>query len=185
MNNKYFILRHGQALSNEKRIISCFPEKFHNPLTLKGKKRVRATVGRLKKEKIDLIFSSDILRTRQTAEIIVKKLKIKPKYDKRLREYNVGIFNGKSIEGFKKFLSREKRFSIKPAAGETYLQIKKRMYNFLKDIDKKYSNKNILMISHEVPLTLLEAKVKRISDQEFFKKYPKEKRIKPGELRQL
>ena len=185
MNNKYFILRHGEALSNKKGIISCLPEKFHNPLSLKGKRQIKTVVPRLKKEKIDLIFSSSVLRARQTAEIIAKELKIKPKYDKRLKEYNFGIFNGRSIEEFRKILSPKKRFENKLSKGETFVEIKKRMSDFLKDIDKKYSNKNILIISHEAPITQLEAKLKGISNQEFFKKYPKKKRINPGELRQL
>jgi len=185
VNNKYFILRHGEALSNKKGIISCLPEKFHNPLSLKGKRQIKTVVPRLKKEKIDLIFSSSVLRAGQTAEIIAKELKIKPKYDKRLKEYNFGILNGKPIEEFRKILNPKKRFENKPSKGETFVEIKERMSNFLKDIDKKYSNKNILIISHEAPITQLEAKIKGVSNQEFFKKFPKEKRIKTGELRKL
>lgn len=185
MNNKYFILRHGEALSNKKRIVSCFPEKFYNPLTLDGRKQIKDIIPRLKKKKIDLIFSSNVLRTCQTAGIVAKELKIKPKQDKRLTECDFGVFNGKSIDEFRKFFWGRERFKKKSPKGETYVEIKKRMYDFLKDIDKKYSNKNILIVSHEAPLTQLEAKIKGVSSQEFFKKYPKKTRIKPGELRRL
>ncbi len=207
MKNKYYILRHGESIANRKKIISCWPEIIPSPLTNKGREQIKIVAEKLKNKKIypvrnfehggkkqeenisngiDLIFSSDVLRTKQTAEIVGKKLEVKPKYDKRLREYNVGIFNGRTGEDFRKFLPVGiKRFRVKPPKGETFVDIKKRMYDFLKDIDKKYSNKNILIVSHEAPLDLLEAKIKGVSNQLFFKKYPKGKRIKTGELRKL
>lgn len=207
LNNKYYILRHGQAISNVKDAISCWPEKFYNPLTLKGKKQIKVVAKKLKMKKIALIFSSDLLRTRQTAEIIAKELnpvkgykdkkeaknlqtsnrvKIKPKYDKILRELDVGIFNGKPIQELKDFLPvGEKRFRTGIPKGENYSEIRKRMYDFLKDINKKYSGKNILIISHQLPLALLEAKIKSLSIKEFFSKSFKEKRLKTGELRKL
>jgi broad specificity phosphatase PhoE len=187
-NNKYFILRHGEARSNKKKIISCWPEKFYNPLTLKGKKEVKKAAGKLKAKKIDLIFASDLLRTKQTAEVAGKELKLKPIYDKRLREYNVGLFNGKTIEEFREFLpTGMKRFKDKPPKGETYFDIQKRIFDFFREIDKKYSQKNILIISHQVPLSLLEANIKKISRREIFNRYlgREEKRIKTGEVREL
>jgi len=186
MNNKYYILRHGESIANRKKIISCWPEKIPSPLTRKGREQIKTQAKKLKKKKINLIFSSDLLRTRQTAEIVGKELKIKPRRDKRLREYNVGIFNGKTIKDFRRFLPTGiKRFKIHSPKGETYIDIKERMYDFLKEIDKRYSGKTILIISHQLPLILLEGKVKGFSNQGILKKYPKKKRIKTGELRKL
>ena len=176
LNNKYYILRHAQAISNIKDIISCWPEKFDNPLSLKGQKEVKASAKKLKDKSIDLIFASDVLRTKQTAEIVEKEIKIKPKYDKRLREFNVGILNTMTIEEFRKYFPRETRFKKKPKKGETYNGIDERMYSFLKEIDKKYKNKNILVVSHQLPLLFFEAKIKG---------FPKEKRLETGELRIL
>ena len=187
-NNKYYILRHGQALSNKNNVLSCWPEKGRFPLTLKGRKQIRESAEKLKNKNIDLIFTSDVLRTKQSSEIVSKILKIKPKFDKRLREYNFGIFNTKSAEEFGKVFPHnnlEIRFTKKPKKGETYVEIKRRMYDFLKEINNKYKDKNILIISHEGPITLLEAKIKGFSNQETFKKIPEEKKIKTGELRQL
>lgn len=184
--NRYFILRHGEALSNKKEIVSCWPEKFHSPLTQKGKKQIKSLIDTLKKEKIDFIFSSDILRTMETAKIIGKGLGIEPQYDKRLREYNLGIFNGRPLAEVRRFFkNEEERFKIRPPKGETYSEIKKRVSEFLKDIEKKYSNKTILIISHQIPLMFIEGELKGLSDKEILKKYPKEKRIQTGELRKL
>ena len=40
LNNKYYLLRHGEAISNAKNIISSWPEKFRNYLTGKGKEQI-------------------------------------------------------------------------------------------------------------------------------------------------
>lgn len=192
LNNKYYILRHGEALSNVKNIVSCWPEKFKNPLTRLGKEQVKESAEKLKNlteqagKGIDLIFSSDMLRTKQTAQIVGKALKVNPEFDKRLREYNVGVFNGRPVMDFTEFLTNNLiRFNKKSKGGETYSDIINRTFEFLKDIDKKYENKNILIVSHQVPLTLLLAKVYGLSLQEIFKKYFTEGRIKTSEIREL
>jgi len=186
MRNNYYILRHGQAYSNTKEVISCWPEKFHNPLTLKGKQQIERVAQKLKTKNIDLIFASDILRTRETAEIVGREIGIKPKHDKRLREYNVGIFNNRPIQEFRDFLpNKQERFKKKPSVGETYQDIQKRMYSFLKEIDEKYSNKTILIVSHQLNLMLLDAKINKISDKDFIKEYSGSNRFETGEFNKL
>ena len=191
LKNKYYIMRHGQAKSNVKAICSCWPEKFKNPLTLLGEEMVRESAEKLKAkldlegQTIDLIFCSDLLRGKQTGLLVGKIFDIKPKFDKRLREINFGIFNGEHLEKMWKYFKTEKeRIKSAPAKGETYNQILDRMMNFLKEIDKKYKDRNILIISHEGPLGLLQARVSGLSLEQATK-IPLEKRIHKGEVREL
>jgi broad specificity phosphatase PhoE len=187
-NNNYYILRHGESVANVEDIHSCWPEKFYSPLTNKGIKEAEAVAKRLKKKNIDLIFSSDILRTKQTAVIIAKELNLEIKYDPRLREVNIGIFNAKPLSEFRKFFPKEKinkRFKEKPEGGETYTDVRNRMHDFLKDKDKKYKSRNILIISHQAPLILIESIAKNIPNSQVFKVFTKTKRIKTGELRKI
>jgi isoleucyl-tRNA synthetase len=193
-SNRYFILRHGQSRRNVDKIVACWPEKVLIPLTKKGKSQIKEVAKKLKKKRIDLIFSSDLLRTKQTAEIISEELGIKPKFDKRIRELNLGTFNGQPIEKTGRFWDPErklsrveyylKRFKIKAPKGESWLDSKKRMYQFLKEIDRKYQNKNILIISHENPITMLEGAAKGFSREEIIK-YRDRSHIRVGELRKL
>ena len=179
-------MRHGQSISNVKALCSCWPEKFKNPLTKLGKELIKGSAKKLLNEKINLIFASPLLRTEQTAEIVGKLIKIKPKYDKRLREMGFGIFNNKKLEGMWKYFKNEKeRIKHAPPKGETYAEILERIMSFLKDVDKKYKKKNILIISHEGPLSLLQGRVMGISLKETIKKFPLEKRIHKGEIREL
>jgi broad specificity phosphatase PhoE len=195
LKNRYFLLRHGYSLKNQKDIASCWPEKFYLPLTKEGKKQIKEVTKKLRKKKIDLIFSSDILRTKQTANIIGEELGLKPKLDKRLREVNVGILNGESIKKIGRFYDKErkltpleyytKRFQMAPPKGEKYSEVEQRLYNFIKEIEAKYKNKNILIISHQRPLTLLEKVVRNYNMKQFVKIILEKKEIKLGELRKL
>jgi broad specificity phosphatase PhoE len=179
-------MRHGQAISNVKALCSCWPEKFNNSLTSKGKAEIKESVKKLIDKDIDLIFASDLLRTKQSAGIIGKTLKIKPKFDKRLREVGFGIFNGKKLESMWKYFKHEnERIKSRPPKGENYEEILKRMASFLKETDKKYKNRNILIISHEGPLCLLQGKVLGLSLKETIEKYSLDKRIHKGEIREL
>jgi len=185
-------MRHGQAISNTKAICSCWPEKFKNPLTILGKEIVREAAEKLKKrldlegQSIDLIFASPLLRTEQTAKIAGKVLGIKPKFDKRLREIGFGIFNGGSLERmWKHFKTEEERIRKGPPKGESYSEILDRMLSFLKDTDKKFKDRNILIVSHDGPITLLQAKIAGFSLKETIKEFPLPKRIHKGEIREL
>src|SRR3989344_5492080 len=96
-------MRHGEALSNTGHIISCWPEKFNNPLTPEGKKQAKEGAKALKDKNIDFIFSSDILRAMETAWIVAGILGITAVHpDARLREYNIGVLNGMPITDFSK-----------------------------------------------------------------------------------
>jgi len=160
LNNKYYLLRHGEAKSNVENIVSCWPEKFHNPLTKKGVAKIERVAKELKNKNIDLIFSSPLLRTKQTAEIVAKTFGLKVKFDKRLRELGFGTFNNGSADKFiNYFNSIKERIKKRTPGGENYVQVLKRVEGFLKDTDKKNKNKNILIVSHQAPLLLLLGKV--------------------------
>jgi broad specificity phosphatase PhoE len=192
LRNKYYIMRHGQAISNVRAVCSCWPEKFKNPLTILGEEIVRESAEKLKAkldlsgQTIDLIFSSDLLRTKQTSEITGKIFEVKPKFDKRLREINFGIFNNGSLERmWKHFKTEEERIRQKPPKGESYVDILYRMESFLKETNKKYKDRNILIISSEGPLFLLQGRVMGLTLRQTIEKFPLEKRIHKGEIREL
>jgi len=185
-------MRHGQAISNVKRLCSNWPEKFKNPLTKFGEEMVRESLEKLKNtldsegQTIDLIFCSPLLRCKQTAEIASKIFDVKSKIDKRLREVGFGKFNGKSLylmwDSFKK---EEERINKGPDGGETYKQILNRMWAVAENCEKKYKDRNILLVSHEGPSFLLQGKFMGLSIKQTIKEFPKEKRIHKSEIRKL
>ncbi len=163
--NVYFMMRHGEAEQNIRGILNSKLETNHYRLTEKGKKQVLAAAKKIMRRlaggKIDIIFSSDLLRAKETSEMIVDSLKIgrdKIFFDKRVREVNFGTFDGKTSQEYRNYFSSYKeRFEKNPPVGENFSQLKNRVSEFLYDIDKKYSNKNILIVSHEAPIWCMAA----------------------------
>ncbi|MDD5145640.1 MAG: class I tRNA ligase family protein [Candidatus Pacebacteria bacterium] len=192
--NSYFVIRHGESYKNKKDVLSCWPEKTPFNLTEKGKVQIATVAKKLKNKKIDLIFSSDILRTKQTAEIIAKDLNLKVKLDKRLREINIGILNGKKQKDAFDFWGKstlspieytQKRFQVTPPEGENYADVEKRMLSFMKEMENKYQGKNILLVSHQRPITLLEKVMEGFDIKKFADILVKDKEIKLGEIREF
>lgn len=186
LKNKYFLLRHGQALSNVENVISCWPEKREFPLTEEGRRQIEESAVKLAGKKIDMIFSSDLLRTKQTAEIVAKKLNREIKYDERLREYNMGEYNGKGIEEYYKVFDNQlDRFYKKAEDGESYTDIKERIISFVSEKESEYTGKNILAVSHQIPIIIFLGVINGLSNEEIVEKYLNTNRIKNGEIAEL
>ncbi|MEK7124516.1 MAG: histidine phosphatase family protein [Patescibacteria group bacterium] len=186
LNNKYFILRHGEALSNLRKVTSSWPETFENHLTEKGVEMIKEAAEKLKKENIDLIISSDLLRTKETAEIVGNALDITPQFDERLREINFGTMNGGPISELDiKFRNEAERITDKMEKGESYQDVWKRVSDFLNEMELKYKNEDILVISHECPLWILESIIKSMSLEENLKRIKRDERIHKGQVKEL
>ncbi len=171
-SNNYYLMRHGHSCTQEEERLCSWPEKRHCPLTAKGRREVSELVKNLKEEKIDLIFSSDLLRTKETAEMASKEIGVKINFDERLREMDFGEFDGKPVKNWKKeFLGTEKGFNNPPEGGESFNEIKLRTLDFIKELEKKYKGKNILIVSHGGPLWLLQAAIKGLNNKETMEQF--------------
>ncbi len=153
--NRYIMVRHGQAEHNLLGVIDSSPETYS--LTDKGRKEAEAAAKKLAKEGVDLIFSSDFKRTRETAAAIAGAAGIKTvHYDERLREINLGVLDGLPVtEYHKKYATYDVKFEHRPEGGEALSDLRARVIGFMKDIEEKYSGKTILIVSHEYPLWIL------------------------------
>ncbi len=186
MNNRYFLLRHGKTEYQKKKRGFIYPKKEKEPILLvkEGIKEIKEAAEKLKKRGgVDLIFSSPLPRTRQTAGIIAEILGVdKVYFSQKIKEVDVGVYAGKT----KKELNNDypetiKRFKLPLPGGENWNNLKDRMYSFLTSLEKKYKNKKILIVSHGDPIWMLLGKVKNLSNKKILeekrKLYPK-----PGKL---
>jgi len=172
MRIKYFLLRHGETIYQTKKDDLLYPwPDFITSLTKKGKNQAKTAAKKLKSKKIDSIYSSDFFRTCQTAEIVAKKLGLKVKLDKRLRDINWGIYKDGPSKKYRQFFSSTKqRFSKRPPKGENWRDVKKRMMDLIKDIEKKHKNRTILIIGHGDPLWLLNGALKGFNEKEILER---------------
>ncbi|MCK4386697.1 MAG: class I tRNA ligase family protein [Candidatus Pacebacteria bacterium] len=165
--NRYFTIRHGEAENNILQVCSKNKNDGYH-LTEGGKEQIKKSAQELKNKGIDLIISSPYIRAKESAEILAKELDT-PKIveDDRIQEINNGALGGKSCSEYRAFFENDgEKFTKTPDQGENFNEIKKRTGEFLSDIDKKYSQKNILIVAHENILWLLEAAGQALNVQE-------------------
>jgi len=174
--NNFWILRHGEANHVQAGTIASGIEGKNNTshLTEKGKGQVEGSVKKLAKQlgkkKLDMIISSPYARAKETAKIAAKITGAKVVVDKRLAELNVGPFNGRLVSDYQAFFQNGlERFVKAPAGGETLVDVKKRVMEFMIDINSKYGDKNILITGHGDPLWMLEGAVKNLSNEDILK----------------
>lgn len=157
--NSYFVMRHGESEGNMKRIVTSSIETAGKyPLTETGKGEAQRAAQALR-GKIDLIFASPLLRTQETAAIVAEALGLEREAvitDERIREVGGGVFDGCPLEEYEAFVGEgTDRFMKAPEGGETRAEVRRRMGEFLYDLEKRYAGKRILVVSHEDPLIAL------------------------------
>ncbi len=158
--NKYFVMRHGEGEQNVLNILSSKIDTPHH-LTEKGKGQALASAEKLKEQKITKIIASPFIRTKETAEIVAEAVGLSKEsivYDPRIGEMNLGDFDMKDCSAYREYFdSFEDQFEKPAPNGESHNDVRKRVGEFLYDVDKKYSDENILFVTHGGPAWMLQA----------------------------
>jgi isoleucyl-tRNA synthetase len=165
--NVYYVMRHGQAQSNIERVFDS-TGRPDNHLTPEGKQVVRESAHKLAKEtKIDLIITSPMIRTRETADIVRSVFGLPESavmVDERLHEIRVGSFDGQLVDMWRNsFATRMEPFEKAVEGAETFIEVRARVGEFLFEVEKRYPNKKILFVSHGCPSWLLHTIANRYS----------------------
>jgi isoleucyl-tRNA synthetase len=163
--NRYFVMRHGEAESNVLRILNSDITK-ENHLTEKGKNQIRESSKLLKEVKFDYIIVSPFLRTKETANLVKKELNSSAEiiFDDRLKEEDMGIFEGKTSDDYRRAKGSINKYIFQPEGGESFKDVKLRVSEFIYDIEKRYENKKILIVTHGAPAIMLQAGIKGFND---------------------
>ncbi len=164
--NTYIAMRHGEAQSNVRGLVSSHPETFENTLTPRGKRQVRSAIARLKREKIDLVVSSDITRAEETARLVASSLGVPQLTDLRLREISCGSLNGRTVREYDTAAGEPaSRFTKAPAGGETLGEVRSRVMALVAELEATYEGRRILLVSHGDPLWILSGAAQGLSDE--------------------
>lgn len=157
----YFV-RHGESEGNKKNT----HQNVNTPLSDKGIKQAEALAKRLKDVHFDIIYSSDSLRAKQTAEIINKETKTNIEYWPDLVEMRMSSeIRGKSVDDpevikIKKLIHENYyKGNFKYSDEETFDELNERSKRVLKHLEEKHGNQTVLVVSHS---TAIKATVGRI-----------------------
>ncbi len=136
-----YVVRHGQTDWNLKKIYQGRKDIQLNNMGLEQAKELKS---KLKNVQFDYVFSSPLTRALQTARTITNQNII---IDERLIERCNGEFEGKSVcdcpTNYDFNNPNDNRYGI-----ENITVFKKKITSFLKELQSKYINKNILIVSH-------------------------------------
>lgn len=151
MNNSYYFMRHGQSLANLKHLVISSPDngvKYYG-LSAIGKKQTLESISKNKDlNKNTIIYSSDFKRAKETAEIVSAHLKSKePILRKELRERFLGVYEKGKDNMYHKLWEEDLKGKTLQSV-EPVTSVAKRIEILINEIEKKYKNKNILLITH-------------------------------------
>lgn len=151
-------MRHGEARSNVEGFVNSDNE-VENHLTENGKAAVLASAQLLKKKGITTIVASPLTRTQETAHLVAKVLGLPPSSvmtDTRLSEVHFGELNNTPVSEWNAiFATLSDKFNRAVDGGETYKQVLARVGDFLFDIERRYTKKNVLIVTHGTPAWLM------------------------------
>jgi len=152
---RLILIRHGETDYNAEKKYYGFSDP---PLNDIGTWQAERLHERLKTEKIDQVYSSDLKRARHTAGIVFKNNEIKIYSD--LREMNFGIFEGlqhyEIMEKYSQIYTNwiKNPLNIKIPKGEAFKSFKKRVLLILKSIIAENKGRTAAIISHGGPIKI-------------------------------
>ena len=136
-----YVVRHGETNYN---VEGRYEGRIDTPLNENGIMQARKLKEVFKDIKFDVVITSPLIRTIQTANEITDTEKIT---DERIIERSNGELEGKLkseiTEGIDFNDPNEKRYNI-----ASIVDFRKRIYSFLDDIKEKYRGKNVLVVTH-------------------------------------
>jgi len=139
---KLYVMRHGETITNTMHLISGNKEA---DLTKKGITQAKQAKEFLKNTHFDLVLASPLSRARVTASTVTDEPII---IDKRLIERDYGTFDMQrkddvDYDGFWNY-----KLNMDSNNGESIQKLLKRVENLITDLNIKYPNKTLLLVTH-------------------------------------
>ena len=148
---RVYIVRHGETEWNNQGRIQGHTDIY---LSEKGREQARAVARRLAEVPFDIAYSSNLSRTRETAQIILGERNIPLHPTPQLREYNKGVFEGLTVHEYSLRYPELYRASLvndpdfAPAGGETIRQTTARMAQFVAQLRERHLDDTVLIVGH-------------------------------------
>ncbi|MBN1685194.1 MAG: histidine phosphatase family protein [Spirochaetales bacterium] len=148
---KFILVRHGETEWN-----LCKKQQGHldSPLTKTGIEQAQLLAKRLREEKIDALYSSDLGRAVRTAEIIGGEVDLPVHPDNRLRERNFGSMQGMTLQDYRSRWPGQESFvdatdlDYAPPGGESQRQFCNRCIEVCVDLSARHPGNSILLVAH-------------------------------------
>lgn len=143
------LARHGESDWNRAKRWQGHADR---PLTDAGRAQSRELAERLAETELDAVYSSDLQRARETAEIVAETRDLKVAVLPDLREVDVGSWSGLTrAEAEEKFPEAYRRWVAGGEGwddGETYEQLGRRVLRAVQTIAAEHPGDRVLVVAH-------------------------------------
>jgi broad specificity phosphatase PhoE len=151
------LVRHGETDWNAQHRYQGHSDP---PLNQKGIEQARRLAARLESQAIDGIFSSDLQRAMQTAEILKGQRSLAVLPDARLRELKFGVLEGhtfaEALELWPEMISQWVSDNNRPPdGGERSDDFARRVTGFTDEIRQSCADKTVLVVAHAGTLRVI------------------------------
>jgi broad specificity phosphatase PhoE/ribonuclease HI len=161
------LLRHGRTEHTPERRFSGSSDL---PLSQLGRADAAAAAQHLAGRGIDVIVSSPLLRTRQTAEAAADVLGVPVEVDADLRELDFGEWEGltadearaKSPLAFRRWSAA---IDVRPPGGESVTDVSARVARARGRVLQRHAGTTVLLVSHVTPIKLMLAAGLGVGDE--------------------
>ncbi len=153
MGTHLYIVRHGETVWNT---LDKMQGVKDSPLTDKGRSHAERMGGKLKELDADFsaLYTSDLGRAFETSRLINNSLGLEIKEDERLRERNMGVFEGHSwdyvrenySDDFRLLVSDDDSYEI--PEGESRAAYRDKVISFMEYIAESHEGENVLAVTH-------------------------------------
>lgn len=153
-----YLIRHSVRMKNE--LIENYVSKDSDLtkyekiiLSVSGEERAKLLSEKEELQNLDKIYTSNCVRTLQTAKYFIYKQNLKANIDERLDERRVGKPNSDEYPDWfeKQYLDE----NFKTVGGESQIEVRKRMLDILNEILEKDKGKKVAVFSHGLAITFL------------------------------
>ena len=143
------LARHGESDWNRTKRWQGFADR---PLTELGRRQASELGERLEDTELDAIYSSDLQRARETAEVVARMKSLTVETTPDLREVDVGSWSGltraeaeaRYPEAYARWLQGAEGWDD----GETYDQLGERVVRAIQRIAKDHDGQRVLIVAH-------------------------------------
>ena len=145
------LIRHGETEWNSQKRMQGHS---NSDLSEVGRGQIQELGELMKNVSFDHIYSSDSLRARQTAEAITQYSGHTLQFDQRIREKNLGVFEGlTSTEAKERHPEIYRLFKTAGAnyvidEGESTQQLLERALEFIEEIRLRHPQERVVMVTH-------------------------------------
>ncbi len=149
---KIYLIRHGETTGD---IEDRYGGSYDDHLTELGRQQIQETADKIVGKGIEIIFTSTLIRAKESGQIISSKIGCAVEEREGLQERHYGILTGltkaEALEKYPEVVEAHKDSKNTDPEGESYEDFQNRVLNSFKEIQKENYN-TVAIVSHGGPI---------------------------------